>query len=58
MRLVGGRHPREGRLELCSGGSWGTVCNENWDISDAVVVCRQLDPVGFDFNGESESILC
>ena len=44
MRLVGGRESSEGRLELCSGKMWGTVCNEGWDLVDARVACRQLDP--------------
>ena len=42
LRLVGGDIELEGRVEICIGGRWGTICNDNWDRTDARVVCRQL----------------
>lgn len=42
VRLQGGIRTSEGRLEVCRLERWQTVCNVNFDTTDASVVCREL----------------
>ena len=42
VRLVNGRHQREGRVEVKVGKVWGPICSNDFSMANAAVICRQL----------------
>ena len=39
---MGGNSENEGRVEVCLGNTWGTLCDDGWSYYDANIVCQQL----------------
>ncbi|XP_033116779.1 uncharacterized protein LOC117116794 [Anneissia japonica] len=42
IRLVTGKNPTDGIVELFYNNAWGSICSDNFGKNEADVVCRQL----------------
>lgn len=42
VRLVGGKHAYEGRVEVKYDNEWKAICDHGWNMKAANVVCRML----------------
>lgn len=42
IRIVHGEYPNQGHVQIKLNDEWGTICDQDWDDQDALVVCRQL----------------
>lgn len=45
VRIIG-ETPGAGRVEVNISGSWSTVCNNGWSLTETDVVCKQLGYTG------------
>ena len=43
LRLTDDLTYYKGRVEMYQNSEWRTICNDGWDVNDAIVVCRQLN---------------
>uniref|UniRef100_A0A672RUL6 Soluble scavenger receptor cysteine-rich domain-containing protein SSC5D n=1 Tax=Sinocyclocheilus grahami TaxID=75366 RepID=A0A672RUL6_SINGR len=43
IRLVNGTNSCSGRVEVLHDDQWGTVCDNGWGLTDAAVICKELD---------------
>ncbi|XP_048013053.1 deleted in malignant brain tumors 1 protein [Megalobrama amblycephala] len=41
-KLVNGTNICSGTVQIRYSGDWGTVCDNNWDLLDGLVLCREL----------------
>lgn len=46
LRIAEGDSSSYGRLEICYGGEWGTICDDYFESDEANVACNQLGFMG------------
>ncbi|CAG2197845.1 unnamed protein product [Mytilus edulis] len=44
VRLSGGSHTMEGRVEIMKDGTWSTLCDDGWVDNEATIICKMLTP--------------
>lgn len=42
VSLWNGSNPTEGRVEIYYNGEWGTICDDQWTMNEANIICYQL----------------
>lgn len=42
VRLVAGKSRYEGRVEVRHHGVWGTICDDSFNPTSCIVICKQL----------------
>lgn len=42
IRLTGGKNNSQGRVELNYDGTWGSICDYQFDTEEARVICQQM----------------
>ena len=47
IRLQGGSYSNQGRVEVYCNGQWGTICDNGFGSTDALVLCKQLGYTGY-----------
>ena len=47
IRLQGGTYTNLGRVEVYFNGQWGTICDDGFNSTDALVLCKQLGYNGY-----------
>ena len=42
VKLTGGSSPQEGLVQVRLYNRWGTICNDNFGVREASIICQML----------------